>query len=74
MVDRYTKLVLTVIAGALVVLAAQNGLNFARAAVGYNDVCGAVGHPACQVVWTTPMPVNVVTQETPQSPPSPLKH
>lgn len=69
MVDRYTKLVLTVIAGALVVLAAQNGLNFARAAVSYNDVCGAVGHPACQVTWTVAMPVYVVTQETPPPPP-----
>ena len=73
MVDRYTKLVLTVIAGALVILAAQNGLNVARAAVSYSDVCGAVGHPACQVTWSIAMPV-YVTQETPQSSSPLLKH
>jgi len=67
MIDWYTKIVLTVIASALVALTTQNGMKLAGAA-SYNDNCGAIGHPACQVVWSTPMPVHVVGQEPPQQP------
>jgi hypothetical protein len=58
MIDRYTKGVLTVIALALVVLAVQNSVRFARA-VEYNDACGTVTHPPCQVTWSMAMPVRV---------------
>lgn len=67
MMDLYTKITLTVIAGALMVLIAQNGMKQAGAA-SYNDTCGAVGHPACQVTWSTPMAVYVVAQQPPQPP------
>ena len=57
MIDRYTKAVLTVIAVSLIALVAQNAVRLARA--DYNDACGFVGHPACQVTWSSPMPVKV---------------
>jgi hypothetical protein len=46
MVDRYTKAVLTVIAGALVTLAAQNAIGTGRASfdpVTKVQICGAKG-------------------------------
>jgi hypothetical protein len=53
MIDRYTKMVLTVIAIALSALVVQNGINAARAqptvTLGYNDACGTSTHPICQV-------------------------
>ncbi len=70
MVDRYTKIVLTVIAASLVILVAQNGIKVA-AALNYNDVCGTAGHPVCQVAWTTPMPVHVITEGTTSPAPKP---
>ena len=60
MVDLYSKAVLTVIAGALVVLVAQNGL---RTAFAQQDTgCGNVfrGQPACTVTWPQPLPVLAV--------------
>jgi hypothetical protein len=60
MVDRYTKSVLTVIAAALVAIAAQSGIRFAQADVEYNDACGTPTHPVCQVTWANPLPVKVV--------------
>jgi hypothetical protein len=59
MVDRYTKVVLTIIAAALVAIVAQNGVRLAFAAVDYNDACGTATHPACHVEWSRPMPVHV---------------
>jgi hypothetical protein len=58
MVDRYTKIVLTVIAAALVGIVAENATTVARA-IDYNDACGTATHPACQVTWSAPMPVRV---------------
>ena len=60
MVDRYTKIVLTVIAGALVVLVAQNGLltAFAQQAPGCGNV--AFGQAPCTVTWSSPLPVFAV--------------
>jgi hypothetical protein len=40
MVDRYTKIVLTVIAASLVMLVMQNGIRMAMASIDYNDACG----------------------------------
>lgn len=57
MVDGYTKGVLTIIAALLGVLVAQNGIQMAKAAVEYYDVCGTPTHPPCQVFWSTAMPV-----------------
>jgi hypothetical protein len=59
MVDRYTKIVLTIIAASLVALAVQNGTRFAIAALDYNDACGTATHPPCQVTWSSAMPVRV---------------
>ena len=59
MADRYTKIVLTVIAASLVALVMQNGVRMAIAAVDYNDACGTATHPACNVTWSSPMPVRV---------------
>ena len=59
-VDRYTKIVLTIIAASLVALVTQNGVQMAIAQVGYNDACGTPIHPVCQVAWSTPMPVRNV--------------
>jgi hypothetical protein len=59
MVDRYTKIILTVIAASLVAIVAQNGVRVALAAVDYNDACGTATHPPCQVVWHTSLPVHV---------------
>jgi hypothetical protein len=60
MLDRYTKIVLTVIAVALVVLVAQNGLrtSFAQQTPG----CGNAmfGQEPCTVTWSTPLPVLAV--------------
>jgi hypothetical protein len=60
MIDRYTKIVLTIIAASLVALVTQNGVQMALAQVGYNDACGTATHPVCQVAWSTPMPVRNV--------------
>jgi len=57
MIDRYTKIVLTVIAGSLLALVVQNSVRFAVASVDYNDACGTATHPACQVTWSSPLPV-----------------
>jgi len=59
MVDRYTKIILTVIAASLVALVMQNGVRMAVAAVEYYDACGTATHPACNVTWSSPMPVRV---------------
>ncbi len=59
MIDKYTKIILTVIAIALTALAVENGVRMAKAAVGYNDACGTVTHPPCNVIWSRPMPVHV---------------
>jgi hypothetical protein len=72
MLDRYTKVVLTVIATALVALVVQNSVNVAHA-IGYGDACGMPGHPACQVAWTTPMPVHTVEMPPEPGPPA-TKH
>jgi hypothetical protein len=47
MIDRYTKIILTVIAAALVALVAQNAIHTAKADVAYNDACGTATHPPC---------------------------
>jgi hypothetical protein len=60
MIDRYTKIILTVIAAALVALVAQNAIHTAKADVAYNDACGTATHPPCEVTWTSAMPVQVV--------------
>ena len=60
MIDRYTKIVLTIIAASLVALVMQNGVQMALAQVSYNDACGKPTHPVCQVAWSTPMPVRSV--------------
>jgi hypothetical protein len=57
MIDRYTKIVLTIIAASLVALVMQNGVQMALAQVSYNDACGT---PVCQVSWSTPMSVRSV--------------
>jgi hypothetical protein len=59
MIDRYTKIALTIIAAALVALVAQNAVHEAKADVAYNDACGTATHPACEVTWSTAMPVQV---------------
>ena len=59
-IDRYTKIVLTIIAASLVALVMQNGVQMALAQVSYNDACGTPTHPVCQVSWSTPMPVRSV--------------
>ena len=60
MVDHYTKIVLTVIAAALVVLVAQNGLvtTFAQ----QTPPCGNTiyGQQPCTVTWSNPLPVMAV--------------
>ena len=60
MVDRYTKIVLTIIAAALVTLVLQNGLMTAFAQ--QNTGCGniAFGQPPCTVTWSSPLPVLAV--------------
>jgi hypothetical protein len=60
MVDRYTKIVLTAIAAALVVLVAQNGLRtaFAQQTPGCGNV--ASGQQPCTVTWSSPLPVIAV--------------
>jgi hypothetical protein len=60
MIDRYTKIVLTIIAASLVALVMQNGVQMALAQVSYNDACGTPTHPVCQVSWSTPMPIRSV--------------
>jgi hypothetical protein len=57
MVDRYTRIVLTVIAAALVALVVQNGLKgaFAQQDTGCGNT--GLGQPVCVVAWTSPMPV-----------------
>lgn len=65
MADRYTKIVLTIIAAALVILVAQNML---RTALAQQDTgCGnvGIGEPACVVVWSQPMPVYAIIRTTP---------
>jgi len=61
MVDAYTKIILTIIAAALVALVAQNGLMkaFAQQSV---IPCGNAnfGEPPCTVTWSTPLPVLTV--------------
>ena len=47
MIDRYTKIVLTIIAASLVALVMQNGVQMALAQVSYNDACGTPTHPVC---------------------------
>jgi hypothetical protein len=59
MIDRYTKVVLTIIAAALVALVVQNAAQTARAERGYYDVCGTATHPPCQVTWSSAMPVRI---------------
>ena len=58
MIDRYTKVVLTIIAAALVALVAQNGL-VTTVAQQYPPPCGNTmyGEPACTVTWPNPLPV-----------------
>lgn len=60
MIDRYTKIVLTVIAAALVGLVAQNG--FRNALAQQVPGCGnaAYGQAPCTVTWSTPLPVLTV--------------
>jgi len=60
MVDRYIKIVLTVIAAALVVLVAQNGLM--RAHAQQTPGCGNItfGQEPCTVTWSNPLPVLTV--------------
>lgn len=58
MIDRYTKIVLTIIAVSLSALAAQNGMRMAWA-IDYNEACGTVGHPPCHVVWSQALPVRI---------------
>jgi hypothetical protein len=60
MVDRYTKIVLTVIAAALVALVAQNGLMTAFAQ--QNTGCGNItyGQQPCTVTWSSPLPVRAI--------------
>jgi hypothetical protein len=60
MVDRYTKIVLTIIAAALVALVAQNGLMTAFAQ--QDTACGNAmyGEPPCTVTWSSPLPVRPV--------------
>ena len=60
MIDRYTKIVRTIIAASLVALVMQNGVQMALAQVSYNDACGRPTHPVCQASWSTPMPVRSV--------------
>jgi hypothetical protein len=59
MIDRYTKIVLTVIAAALTSLAVQNGLMTASAQ--QNTACGNAmyAQQPCTVVWHDPLPVRV---------------
>jgi hypothetical protein len=61
MVDTYTKIVLTIIAVALVALVAQNGLMKAYAQQPIIP-CGNVniGEPPCTVTWSVPLPVLTV--------------
>lgn len=51
--DRYTKIVLTVIALALVAIAGESGIGAASAQqeihLAYGDACGTATHPICQV-------------------------
>jgi hypothetical protein len=54
MVDRYTKAVLTIIAGALVALVMQN---YPRSSSAQEPGCGGYGQSPCAVAWSTPMPV-----------------
>jgi len=63
MVDRYTKVVLTIIAAALVALVVQNGMIGAFAQ--QNIACGnaVLGEPPCAVVWSTPMPVYAILKQ-----------
>jgi hypothetical protein len=60
MVDRYTKIVLTVIAAALVTLVIQNGLMGAHAQQTLG--CGNIkfGQEPCTVTWSNPLPVLTV--------------
>ena len=58
MIDRYTKVILTVIAVSLMALVMQNAVRLAWA-VDYNDACGTATHPPCQVTWSVAMPVRV---------------
>jgi hypothetical protein len=57
MVDHYTKIVLTVIAAALVALVVQNGLMTAFAQ--QDTGCGNMmyGQQPCTVTWSKPLPV-----------------
>ncbi len=61
MVDRFTKMILTVIAGALVILVAQNavGTSVAQRVPGCGNVSS--GQPPCTVTWSNPLPVVTVS-------------
>ena len=54
MIDRYTKIILTVIAVALVALVTQNVI---RPSFAQDFGCGSYGQSPCAVAWSTPMPV-----------------
>jgi len=54
MIDRYTKVVLTVIAAALVTLVVQN---IVKPSLAQDSGCGSYGQSPCAVAWSTPMPV-----------------
>ncbi len=54
MTDRYTKIILTVIAVALVALVTQNVI---KPSLAQDSGCGSYGQSPCAVAWSTPMPV-----------------
>ncbi len=61
MVDRYTKVILTIIAAALVILVAQNAVG--TSAAQRTQGCGivSIGQPPCSVTWSNPLPVVTVS-------------
>lgn len=58
MIDRYTKVILTIIALALVALVAQNSTRPAVAQLG-GDGCGSLAMP-CYIATRRPIDVSVV--------------
>ena len=62
MTDRYSRIVLTVIAAALVTLVVQNGVKsaFAQRDAGCGNV--AFGQVPCTVTWSSPLPVLTVVK------------
>ena len=51
MIDRYTKVVLTVIAVALVTLVVQN---IVKSSLAQDSGCGGYGQSPCAVAWSSP--------------------